>query len=852
MVSSSNSTRKQQSLARVAVLGPYAGIDQPDVLDPAVRTTTPLTALENELRGRSSNDSIGAVVATRPDAEVLTRKRERRRSIVSSVTSHGGGSSGAAAAAAAGRGRRSESRHSVKPRRTSIESVRSRDRASLLADSVTSSSSNSHSHSSESPSPTLEAAGRQYLYDQLELSRAEGKAAKAALCGGDSSAVIEDSDHERQSCRISAVLRPSQGNARSFKAKSEAGYYFSNDSREKRRQSRAYPPMVQNCFFDLPQWASSAMEGVDLSNDKQPPSSSSSSHLHDRSGRRSTRSSTATVTATSIMKQQDSKTPTEKPRGRKRRGAVSTKSVSGATDDQEDAKSAYSGYSTATFSHYPRGEGNPYCSAPGKRTSWRLSSGVESSRAQDLAAVVDLERKLEQTQEKVRELERERDRERERERERRRRQKQKQKEILRVDSVNFEMCSPPATTTTPRSPVPQSPIYDMPTTKSRRMSCSSRPMTAVYSPPSQEPAASFDVVGVYRTETVAKHELEPVDVLSRSNFLDGKVYDNSNDADMVAAPEPSDHHRRSRRYSRGPTTTTTTRSESRSSCRSLSPARMLEKSAELADRMSVALHDFKEDQKARAGIIPPDPNREYPSFYNGYGTQSREMRDHRAPEQREHHRRPQEDGDRHHQRHRVRRSSLQQQQQPSQTAPAPAVAVEPPSSPSSSSASSQPASSSFASRMAASANTSGPQQKQRRISAYRPEKASETMPHLNDVAQVAPVTRREQERQELFCRSTQRGGRPEHFLRQPGVGNSSDSDGVRQQQKAAPPTAMAESPSAALRLRTQEKINGQRLSGLDYDFDKNSSSINRLDSLCLPRSNKAAATANASVPESHR
>ncbi|KAK7951203.1 uncharacterized protein PG986_006931 [Apiospora aurea] len=441
MVSSSNSIRKQQSLARVAVLGPYAGIDQPDVLDPAVRTTTPLTALENELRGKSSNDSIGAVVATRPDAEELTRKRERRRSIVSSTNGHSGSNGAAAAAAAAaavaaGRGRRdSSSRHSVKPRRTSLESVRSRDRASLLAESVTSSSSNSHSYSPESSSHTLESAGREYFYEQLALKRAE-----AASCGGDSSAILDDSDHDRQSLRSSAVLRPVQGNAQSFKAKSEAGYYLGSGSREKRRQSRAYPPMVRNSILgDMPEWSSDAMKGINLSKDKRPSSStSSSSHHHDRSRRRS--SAATVIAASSHMEQQEPKTPTEKPRGRKRRGAVSTRSssVSGATNDQDDAKSAYSGYSTATYSHYPRGEGYPYHSAAGKRTSWRLSSGVESTRAQDLAAVADdLQRQLAHEKKKVRELERER------EREHRRRQKREQKEVLRVDSVDFEMCSPP-------------------------------------------------------------------------------------------------------------------------------------------------------------------------------------------------------------------------------------------------------------------------------------------------------------------------------------------------------------------------------------------------------------------------
>ncbi|KAK7951204.1 uncharacterized protein PG986_006932 [Apiospora aurea] len=394
------------------------------------------------------------------------------------------------------------------------------------------------------------------------------------------------------------------------------------------------------------------------------------------------------------------------------------------------------------------------------------------------------------------------------------------------------------------------------------MSRSPRPVTAIYSPPSQEPAASFDVIGVYRTETLAKNELEPVAALSKSNFLDGEVYDNSNDVDMVSAPEPSDHHRRSRRCSRG-STATAARSGSRSSCRSLSPARMLEKSAEYKDRFSVAFHDLKEDQKARAGIIPPDPNRVYPSYYNGYGARPQERREHRAPEQREHHHRQhKEEGDRHHQRRRTRRISLQQQQPPppSQTAPVPTIVAQSPSSSSSSSSPPPAPSSSFASRMAASANASGLQQKQRRMSAYRPEKANEAIPYPNDVAHAAPVTsRREQERQELFCRATQRGGRPEHFLRQPGVGVGSAGGDIRQQQKTAPATAtatapvMVENPSAALCHRAQEKINGQRPSAPDFDRSRrNSSSIDRFDSLYLPRSNKAAATANAAVPESHR
>lgn len=874
MVSSSNSVRKQQSLARVAVLGPYAGVvDQSAAaaaaLDPAVRTTTPLTALERELRGQASSDSIGAVVATRPDAEELTRKRERRRSLVSNSTTAtgggGGGDGGRRAAAAAG---------GPRPCRTSMESERSRNRAKL----VSLSSASSYSYSSDSP-PSLtqeESVGRAYFYEQLARQRAE-----IDLRGGGgrcSTAVVDDSDYDSdydsKGRRRSAVLRPTHGNAQSsssFKAKSEAGYYLSssmgNSTRDKRRQSRAYPPMVQNGFDEVPHWASDAMKGVVLSNGDRKSSHSSRHHHHDSrsSGRRS---STATVTVPSSYPEREPKTPSTattatEPRRRKRRGAVSAKSVSGATDDQEDnarsAHSGYSRYSTATYSHYPRGgpDYNPYYSSTPKRTSWRPSSGVDSSRARDLAAAAELQRKLELEQERVRELERER--EHEMEREHRRRQKQKQKEIVRVDSVEFEMCSPPSpagtpsaapaattatATTTPKSATPRSPVYDLPSTKSRRSSRSSWPVTAIYLP-SQEPAASFDVVSMYRTETVAKHELEPVEVLSKSNFLDGEVYDNSHeDTAAAAAPEPSSgHHRRSRRYSRGTTA-------SRSSRRGCSPARMLEKGVEFKDRVHEALHNFKEDQKARAGIIPPDPNREYYSYYN---THPRERREHRAPEKRGHRHHEEKEEVRPHQRRRVRRSSLQQHQP--QPAPIPATVAEPTSS---SHSHSRSASSSFAGRVA-SANTStsnSPQQQQpQRTTPYRVEMASEAMPEVNDVVHAPPVTsRQDQERQELFCRATRRGGRPEHFLRQPG--GSSGGGEVRQR-------AVTENPGLALRMRAQEKINNeQRLSKLDFGLSGSNDSVGhhnngggmaRLGSLYMPRSsNNAATAANAAVPESHR
>ncbi|KAK7908434.1 hypothetical protein PG985_015737 [Apiospora marii] len=875
MASSSSSIRKQQSLARVAALGPYAGVDHHQSaaaeLDPAVRATTPLTALERELRSKASDDSIGAVVATRPDAEYLTRKRERRRSMVSNTTTTSRG--------------RSHQPGGPRPRRTSMESERSRNRAKLVSSSVS-----SYTYSSDSPSPSQEeSAGRAYLYEQLERQRA--KLALGGGGGGDSNSVaIDDSDdHDDRRARhrrSSAVLRPSHGNAQasSFKAKSEAGYYLGNSStREKRRQSRAYPPMVRTGFDEVPHWAADAMKAVVLDN-KQSSSSSSSSrssrYHHDKSSS-SRRSSTTTITVPSPYPGQEPTTPSTttstKPRSRKRRGAVSARSVSGATtDDQEDdarsTHSGYSRYSTATYPHYPRGGGdynnNPYHSAA-KRTSWRPSSGVDSSRARDLAAAAEQQRKLEQEQETVRELERElerverereAEREREREREHRRRQKQKQKEVLRVDSVEFEMYSPPSpagTTTvatpatatataasTPKSATPRSPIYDVPGTKSRRSTGSSRPATAIYLPPSQEPAASFDVVGVYRTETVAKHELEPVDVLNKSNFLDGEVYDNSYENTAVASPDShSNHHRRSRRYSRDPAAAEP-RPASRSSCRSLSPSRMLEKGVEFKDRVHEALHDFKEDQKARAGIIPPDPNREYPSWYNTHPRgEKREHREHH------HHRREEVEGrPPQQQRRRVRRNSLQQQQQ-QQPPPPPQFATVLTSSPDPASSPTPPqsASASFAGRMASANTTSS--SPQHRATPYRAEMANEAMPQqLNDMAHAPPATsRQDQERQELFCRATRRGGRPESFLRRPGGGAE-----VRQQ-------AVTENPSMALRMRAQEKINNEkRLSGLDFGFggsnnNEGSSNISRLDSLHMPRSsNNAAATANAAVPESHR
>ncbi|KAK8050440.1 hypothetical protein PG994_012170 [Apiospora phragmitis] len=693
MVSSSNSIRKRQSLAWVAMLGPYACVDQPEMRDPAARAMTPLTAvLEQGLRGRGSNDSISAVVATRPDAEELTRKRERRRSTVSSATSCG-----------ADRGRQPGRRQSGRSRRTSIESERSRDRATLVTGSVTSSSP--YSHLSESPSPTLESAGRQYLTEQLERRRAE-----IALCGGGgdgSSAVVDDSIHDCRNRRRSAVLRPTDGNVQPYKARSEAAYYpSSGGGRDTRRKSRTYPPVVQTGFDEIPHWASDAMKGLVLSGGDKP---SSDSRRHDKSSRRS---STATVMAPTSYLEQVPKTPTTEPRGRKRRGSVSAKSISGATDDRDDTKSTYSGYSaysTATFSHYPRGDGNPYYSAT-KRTSWRPSSGVESSRARYLAAAADRQRKLEQEQERVRQLERAR--ERGRERERRQPQKQTQKEVLRVDSVNFDMCSPPS------------------------------------------PAAT--------------------------------------------------------------TTTATTTTP-----------------------MSVALHDFKEDQKVRAGLTPPDPAKDYSSYY--YKHHRERKREYRAPEQREHH---QEEEVRHHQHRRTRRSSLQQQATtpppPPESTPVPTTSAEPPSSPS--------PRESFAGRMASGNTSSSQQKKQHHVSAYRPAMASETIPQLNNIVHTAPAaTRQDQERRELFCRATRRGGRPEQFLRQPGSGSAGGD--ARQPAKVT----MAENPSAALRLRAQENIKGQRQEGLGSGLNKDSGTrgpqndggITRLDSLYLPRNNNAAATANS-------
>ncbi|KAK6864099.1 hypothetical protein PG995_000627 [Apiospora arundinis] len=884
MVSSSNSIRKRQSLARVAVLGAYAGVDQLSMKglleDPAERATTPLTALEKELRGKASNDSIGAVVATRPDAVELTKNRERRRSNVSASSYGGTNSRGqyrpaptvtTAPAAPAVRG--TSSGRKPRTRRTSLESHRSQDRASSHGRSVSAVSSARYSSSSSSPPLEAELADQKHLLQIRERQRAE-----TALYDGGSSAVVDDSDYgyDSRGRRRSTVLRPTHGNTSSSKAKSEAGYYPSSSSRDKsRRQSRAYPPMLQSCFNETPQWAADTMKGVNMGNDDNRRSSSSyGSHRYDNSSRRS---STATVTAVPRFMEQEPKTPTAKSRSRKHRSA---KSVSGATDnktDDEDARSVYSGYSTATYSHYPRYDHNPYDSV-GKRTSWRASSGVDSSRARDLAAAAEQQRNLDEEQE--RERERRKEQEQEKEREYRRLQKQRQRETLRVDSTVFEMCIPSTpdvaaadpvatgatATATPKSAGHGSPIYDLPSTKSRRTSHSSRPTTAIYSP-SQEPASSFNVIGVYRTETLSKNALEPVGIMSKSDFLEGEVYDNSRDhvAAAAAALEGSsanhDHRSRSsRQWSRDVATTATTgrsRRGSRASSRSISPLRIMEAGTELKNRMSVAMHDFKEDQKARAGIIPPDPKRVYPSYYTQH---HRERSEHRDSRQQEPH--PQQEGEeRYHRHRRTRRSSLQQQQQPQQ----PAEVSPSPSPPSAS----QSSGASFAGRMAlADTNMDSLRQQyqrlQNRTSTYRPEMASDSVAQLKD---VAPITsRRDQERHDLFYNTSRRGGSSGPITRRP-VGGGSGSDAP-----PAIPTATApESSSTPRRPRAREdKVNEQGLHGLDFGFggendkslsdnssvprdDDGRGGLSRLDSLYLPRHNNAAASAaNAAVPESHR
>ncbi|KAK8095646.1 hypothetical protein PG999_013668 [Apiospora kogelbergensis] len=834
-----NSTRNGQSLARVAALGPYARVDQ-----------------MSELRGKASNDSIVAVVATRPDAEELTaRRRERRRSTVSS-SSHGDfvGSRGRLSTATVSTGpttpyaKDCSSTSSRKPRarRDSVGSDGSytRDRASLLSGSISGSISSAR-YSPSLPSPPPE---------QDRFS--ERRRTEQALCGdGDSSAVVNGRGyHDRRGRQLTGgVLRPTHGNtpySSSPKAKSETGHYLGGSSRrdDSRRQSRAYPPRAPNPFDEVAEWAVDALKGVPMvAGDNKRSSSSHSSRHHDsRNGRRS---STATMKNLPSFLEQEPNTPTSRPRGRKNRSVLNgPKSVSGATNnkyDAEDVKSTYSGYSNATYAHNPRYDTNPYYSTS-KRTSQLSNSGVGSSRAhdlyRDLTAAADYQRKMEQEQEK----EREQEREREREREHRRRQKQKQKEILRVDSVDFEMYSIP----TPKSAVPESPVYDVPSTNSRKTWRSSRATTTVNSP-SQEPASSFNVVGVYRTETLSKSELEPLGILNKSNFMDGEVYDNSNDHDHRS--------RHSRQYSRDVKTTDASWRGSRASSRSLSPARIMEAGAEFKNRISVVMHDFKEDQKARARLIPPDPERDYYPYYKHHrerretqdSREHRDSRQHRAStghrDSRRHEHYPQkEEEERHNHRRRTHRNSLQQRQikKPALTAP---TAAEATTSPSPSPYVLRPADSSFTGRMtSASASTESSRRQQRHQHspyAYKSAKASDTIAQLSD---AAPVTsRRDQERQELFCHASRRGGSSEHFLRRPAGGSGSET------QPVVPTTG------------AQEKAHDQGLSGLNFGFKNNNDEIpaddqhrndtgglSRLDSLYLPRrnSNVAANSTNAELP----